>query len=250
MNDTLQCVLLALRVWLGLLLLVAGVLVPGGRAGATPLETAGLPAESGWQWAASEHFEWPTAVLDVRTFTAPHGLARTAAHLARRMGQRFDRIQFARNGLQLSGLRQGQHWLAHLQPAISGTHGVLSILSPRPAPRMPYSLSGHVPAACTAVLRISTRASAGQEQLVSYRCPGSMQKAIRQVHTSLLAHGWRRHPAEPDATSPVHGDPGAEGGFGRSTDWQHPHVKASLTLLIRALGQDVALVFWLRPEGS
>ncbi|MFA7436732.1 hypothetical protein [Castellaniella sp.] len=248
MNRALLNRLHRLMYWLVMLPLVFGLQVGASRAGTFSWDDTGLPTGPDWAWADPERFDWPAASLDVRPFKAAHGIPAVVDALAARLGRRFDRMQFSIEGLQLSGLWQGQHWLVRLQPTASGTYGVLSVLSPRPVQPAMQSLSTLAPPVCSRVLSMSTRASAGREQLMIYRCPIGARPLVMQVHQSLQAQGWQRSvPRRAKAAD----TPDADIDDPRfSTDWLLPRFNAVLNVLVRRLGKETALVFWLRPEGS
>lgn len=81
----------------------------------------------GLQWTASQSMLLSAVPLRVRAFTFP-GEPVQLAQLYSGKPAYFQRILFSTGRIVLSGLRNGEHWLADMHPTATGTGGKLSVM--------------------------------------------------------------------------------------------------------------------------
>lgn len=212
-----------------------------------PARTAGLTA---WTWAAPQGVDLPGAHLRMRSFRAPMAPADAARRLARAGASRFDRVQFSGAMLSLSGVYEGQHWLAQLRPADDGgtdTIGLLSSLGPVDRREAGFNPAELAPVDARLVLRASSRLAGGTGLMASYLCPGSYPRVAAAVRRALWDRHWRpvaipgARTAAPEVVK-GRADPAAG-------EWVRPD-GARLTVHLYARTDAVALTFWHRPKES
>ncbi|MFC4299641.1 hypothetical protein ACFO0J_16480 [Castellaniella hirudinis] len=212
-----------------------------------PARAAGLAA---WTWAAPQGVDLPGARLRMRRFRAPMAPADAARQLARAGASRFDRVQFSGAVLSLSGVYEGQHWLAQLRPADdggAGTIGLLSSLGPADRREAGFNPAELAPVDARPVLRASSRLAGATGLVASYLCPGSYPRVAAAVRRALWVRHWRPV-AVPGAGAAA---PGAVKGQADPVagEWARPD-GARLTVHLYARADAVTLTFWHRPKES
>src|SRR5690606_31296725 len=172
----------------GLISLAAALMLCAGAGAAEPWDPGRIESLAGWRWAAPLAFDLPGGRMLVRRFRAPVAPVDAARRLAHAGRARFGQLQFSGAGLLLSGVQDGRHWLAQLQPAEAGsgeTTGLLSSLEPGRRIDAGFDPVALVPPDARPVLRASSRMGRAAGLLASYLCPGPYRRVDAAVRDAL-----------------------------------------------------------------
>lgn len=232
----------------GLISLAAALMLCAGAGAAEPWDPGRIESLAGWRWAAPLAFDLPGGRMLVRRFRAPVAPVDAARRLAHAGRARFGQLQFSGAGLLLSGVQDGRHWLAQLQPAEAGsgeTTGLLSSLEPGRRIDAGFDPVAFVPPDARPVLRASSRMGRAAGLLASYLCPGPYRRVDAAVRDALQGRHWQ--PAAMQATAAAGDAPGrARSAAG---EWVRPD-GARLTVHLHPRADAVVLTFWHRPKES
>lgn len=150
---------------------------------------------AGLHWQDAEPAIMQGVALAYRGFRSDESPVQVAAALSAGYPQ-FRQVLSVAGHLLLSGMRDGAHWLAHVEPVADGARGTVSVLhmpdgsAADPESGMtPTGLPAWLPAQSRIVLDHSGDHSGTVRQQV-FRVPGNTGDLTAYLRTELRSRGW------------------------------------------------------------